>query len=223
MLAIACGYEDADGLDHLRIDPGFKLACGRLPDTGRDLCSQPTVSRWENALDLREVVRLADALAALHQPAEGFEAVGVAFLGVFVVLNQPLALAVVVLAVDPEVVVQRLAQFLGIGGGAAPARLGGPGSGGLLLGALPLTGSQPDADGGRWEDLIPSALSGSAFSADGMRGACVAVVCLRLDAGPSPRTPCDGPEGPPKLSRKFPDAAARPTFRMRRRDRLDGR
>ena len=46
MLAIACGYEDADDLDHLRTDPGFKLACGRLPDTGRDLCSQPTVSRW---------------------------------------------------------------------------------------------------------------------------------------------------------------------------------
>jgi len=58
MLAIACGYEDADDLDHLRTDPGFKLACGRLPDTGRDLCSQPTVSRWENAPSLREVVRL---------------------------------------------------------------------------------------------------------------------------------------------------------------------
>src|SRR4051812_16972219 len=49
MLAIACGYEDADDLDHLRTDPGFKLACGRLPDSGSDLCSQPTVSRWENA------------------------------------------------------------------------------------------------------------------------------------------------------------------------------
>ena len=29
MLAIACGYEDGDDLDHLRTDPGFKLACGR--------------------------------------------------------------------------------------------------------------------------------------------------------------------------------------------------
>ena len=62
MLAIACGYEDADDLDHLRTDPGFKLACGRLPDTGRDLCSQPTVSRWENAPTLREVVRLSYAM-----------------------------------------------------------------------------------------------------------------------------------------------------------------
>ncbi len=34
MLAIACGYEDANDLDHLRTDPGFKLACGRLPDSG---------------------------------------------------------------------------------------------------------------------------------------------------------------------------------------------
>ena len=50
MLAIACGYEDGDDLDHLRTDPGFKLACGRLPDSGRDLCSQPTVSRWENGI-----------------------------------------------------------------------------------------------------------------------------------------------------------------------------
>ncbi len=66
MLAIACGYEDADDLDHLRTDPGFKLACGSLPDTGRDLCSQPTVSRWENAPDLREVVRMTYAMVDLY-------------------------------------------------------------------------------------------------------------------------------------------------------------
>ncbi len=62
-LAIACGYEDADDLDHLRTDPAFKLACGRLPDTGRDLCSQPTMSRWAAAPGLREVIRLTDAMA----------------------------------------------------------------------------------------------------------------------------------------------------------------
>jgi len=66
MLAIACGYEDADDLDHLRHDPGFKLACGRLPDTGRDLCSQPTMSRWENAPSLREVIRLMRAMVDLY-------------------------------------------------------------------------------------------------------------------------------------------------------------
>ena len=62
MFAICCGYEDADDLDHLRTDPAFKLACGRLPDSGRDLCSQPTLSRLENAPGLRDVIRLTYAL-----------------------------------------------------------------------------------------------------------------------------------------------------------------
>jgi hypothetical protein len=66
MLAIACGYEDADDLDHLRTDPGFKLACGRLPDSGIDLCSQPTVSRWENAPTLREVIRMTYAMIDIY-------------------------------------------------------------------------------------------------------------------------------------------------------------
>src|SRR6201994_2545200 len=66
MLAIACGYEDADDLDHLRSDPGFKLACGHLPDSGADLCSQPTVSRWENAPDLRAVIRMSYAMVDIY-------------------------------------------------------------------------------------------------------------------------------------------------------------
>jgi hypothetical protein len=66
MLAIACGYEDADDLDHLRDDPGFKAACGRLPDSGANLCSQPTVSRWENAPTLREVIKLTYAMVDLY-------------------------------------------------------------------------------------------------------------------------------------------------------------
>jgi hypothetical protein len=66
MLAIACGYEDADDLDHLRTDPGFKLACGRLPDTGDDLCSQPTMSRWENAPTLREVIGMTCAMVDIY-------------------------------------------------------------------------------------------------------------------------------------------------------------
>jgi hypothetical protein len=49
-------------LDHLRFDQAFKLACGRLPDTGRDLCSQPTLSRLENAPRLRDVIRLSYTL-----------------------------------------------------------------------------------------------------------------------------------------------------------------
>jgi hypothetical protein len=51
MFAIACGHEDCDDLDALRFDPAFKLACGRLSETGDDLMSQPTLSRLENALD----------------------------------------------------------------------------------------------------------------------------------------------------------------------------
>ena len=65
ILAIACGWEDADVLDHLRKDPAFKLACGRLPDSGDDLCSQPTMSRWENAPNLREIVRIMEVLVDL--------------------------------------------------------------------------------------------------------------------------------------------------------------
>ena len=80
MLAIVCGDEDADDLNHLRRDPGFQLACGRLPDTGRDLCSQPTVSRWENAPILREVVGLSyavvDAYRASYAGVSGIPCVG---------------------------------------------------------------------------------------------------------------------------------------------------
>ena len=61
VFAIACGYPDADDLDDLRLDPAFKLACGRLPESGDDLASQPTMSRWENAPDLRTLIRLSRA------------------------------------------------------------------------------------------------------------------------------------------------------------------
>jgi len=66
ILAIACGYEDGNDLDRLRSDPGFKLACGRLPDSGTDLCSQPTVSRWENAPNRHEVAALSYAMIDIY-------------------------------------------------------------------------------------------------------------------------------------------------------------
>jgi Transposase DDE domain group 1 len=65
IFAIACGYPDADDLDHLRRDPAFKLACGRLPESGDDLASQPTISRWENAPDLCTLLRLGYAMVDL--------------------------------------------------------------------------------------------------------------------------------------------------------------
>ena len=45
MLAIACGYEDADDLDPLLHDLGFKLALGKLPGAAVGLARQPTMSR----------------------------------------------------------------------------------------------------------------------------------------------------------------------------------
>ena len=66
ILAIACGYEDADDLDHRRADPAFKLACGRLPVNGADLMSQPTVSRMENTPGLRDLIRLGRVLVDLY-------------------------------------------------------------------------------------------------------------------------------------------------------------
>ena len=65
MFAIACGYEDADDCDALRGDPLFKLAVGRAPESGRDLCSQPTMSRLENAPSRLEVARMTAALVDL--------------------------------------------------------------------------------------------------------------------------------------------------------------
>lgn len=50
---IACGYEDQNDSNTLREDPLLKLVCGKLPETGADLASQPTFSRMENAADAR--------------------------------------------------------------------------------------------------------------------------------------------------------------------------
>ncbi len=66
VLQIACGYEDQDDADTLRTDPLLKLVCGRLPETGADLASQPTLSRLENAVDRRVCYRLAVALGDLY-------------------------------------------------------------------------------------------------------------------------------------------------------------
>jgi hypothetical protein len=63
---IACGYEDQDDADALRRDPLLKLVCGRLPETGRDLASQPTLSRLENAVDRKSGYRLAVALGEVY-------------------------------------------------------------------------------------------------------------------------------------------------------------
>jgi hypothetical protein len=65
MFLIAAGYEDADDCDSLRADPAFKLAVGRLPETGAPLCSQPTMSRLENAPSRIELARMMGAMVDL--------------------------------------------------------------------------------------------------------------------------------------------------------------
>jgi len=42
-LLIAAGYEDGNDCDALRADPAFKMAVGRRPESGADLCSQPSL------------------------------------------------------------------------------------------------------------------------------------------------------------------------------------
>jgi hypothetical protein len=65
MMAIAAGYEDCDDLDSLRTDPAFKIACGRAPESGADLMSQPTLSRLENLADWRTLYRIGVAMIDL--------------------------------------------------------------------------------------------------------------------------------------------------------------
>ncbi len=58
---ILADYADQNDHDVLRSDPIFKLLCGRAI-TDDDLASQPTLSRFENAIDPRSFVRLQDLL-----------------------------------------------------------------------------------------------------------------------------------------------------------------
>jgi hypothetical protein len=63
---IACGYEDQNDANTLRTDPLLKVVCGRLPETGPDLASQPTFSRLENAVRQTTCYRLALALGQVY-------------------------------------------------------------------------------------------------------------------------------------------------------------
>jgi hypothetical protein len=63
VMAIALGYEDANDAARLACDPVHKLLVGRDPVNGEDLASQPTLSRFENAPDRKELLRMTEALA----------------------------------------------------------------------------------------------------------------------------------------------------------------
>lgn len=58
---ILADYADQNDHDVLRSDPIFKLICGRAI-SDHDLASQPTLSRFENAIDHRSFFRLQEVL-----------------------------------------------------------------------------------------------------------------------------------------------------------------
>jgi hypothetical protein len=58
---ILADYADQNDHDVLRYDPVFKIIAGRSPE-GRELASQPTLSRFENAIDIPSLWRLQDVL-----------------------------------------------------------------------------------------------------------------------------------------------------------------
>ena len=59
VFGILADYEDQNDHDALRSDPAFKLIAGRSPDD-EDLASQPTLSRFENAISVSSLLKLQD-------------------------------------------------------------------------------------------------------------------------------------------------------------------
>jgi hypothetical protein len=72
---IAAGYEDCNDCNDLRGDMILKTCAGRLPQTGSDLASQPTMSRLENAVGPKDLIRmgryLLDAFVSSYTSAPG--------------------------------------------------------------------------------------------------------------------------------------------------------
>ncbi len=59
LFGLLAGYEDQNDHDALRTDAIFKLLANRLPEDD-DLASQPTLSRFENSITARSLLRLED-------------------------------------------------------------------------------------------------------------------------------------------------------------------
>jgi len=64
MFGIACGYADGNDAARIANDPVFKLLTGRDPVSGSSLASQPTLSRFENAVSSGELLQMSEELAA---------------------------------------------------------------------------------------------------------------------------------------------------------------
>lgn len=72
IFGILADYADQNDHDLLRTDPLFKLLAGRSPDDG-PLASQPTLSRFENSIDIPSLWRLRDVfidqfIASFQEP-----------------------------------------------------------------------------------------------------------------------------------------------------------
>ena len=63
VFGICCGYEDCNDAARLRADPVQRCLLDRDPCDGNDLASQPTLSRFENAIGVRSLDKMANALA----------------------------------------------------------------------------------------------------------------------------------------------------------------
>jgi hypothetical protein len=70
---VIAGYEDQNDHDTLRHDPVFQLICDRVPDDDMltPTASQPTLSRFENAVDIPSLKRLRELL--VDQFLDAFE------------------------------------------------------------------------------------------------------------------------------------------------------
>jgi len=65
IFGLACGYADANDAARLAHDPIHKLLLDRDPVEGNPLASQPTLSRFENAVRRTDLYRLATVLAGI--------------------------------------------------------------------------------------------------------------------------------------------------------------
>ncbi|HZL49312.1 MAG TPA: IS1380 family transposase [Terracidiphilus sp.] len=63
VFSIGCGYADANDSARLAADPMHKRLLDRDPVTGLDMASQPTLSRFENAVGPRQLYSMGTALA----------------------------------------------------------------------------------------------------------------------------------------------------------------
>lgn len=66
LFAIALGYEDNNDAATLAKDPACKIMAGRAPESAADLASQPTLSRFENRVNAKDLRRLSDWLLKLY-------------------------------------------------------------------------------------------------------------------------------------------------------------